>query len=72
MTRFKTLYKDYFIKDTATSVHHFELHRKAEQWAKENNITIRYGDVYVFANVYEFEDDETLLAFTLKFGELME
>lgn len=68
MTTFKTLYKDYFNKDV---MQHFQLHSAAEAWAKEHGITIRYGDAYVFSNVYELESEEDVLAFTLKFGELM-
>ena len=65
---FKTLYKNYFCADV---IRHFMQHREAEAWAKEHGINIRYGDAYVFANVFEFEREEDVLAFTLKFGELM-
>jgi hypothetical protein len=68
MTIFKTLYKDYNGKDI---MQHFQLHCAAELWAKEHGVKVRYGDAYIFANVYELESEEDALAFTLKFGELM-
>ena len=71
MTIFKTLYKNYFSVDSNTLMRHLALHRSAEAWAQEHNVKIRYADAYVFANVYELESEADVLAFTLKFGELM-
>ena len=65
---FRTLYKDYAGKDV---MEHFQLHRDAELWASEHGVKIRYGEAYIYANVYELETEEDALAFTLKFGELM-
>ena len=71
MTIFKTLHRDYIQPNREKLVRHFDLHRKAEAWAKEHNIKITRGEVYVSADVYELETEEDALAFTLMFGELM-
>ena len=68
MTKFKTLYKDYWCADITR---HFGLHIAAEQWANDHSIKVRQCAPYTLDMIYEFENDEDLLVFTLQFGELI-
>ena len=70
MTISKTIYKDYFFKSPDVRQKIMLRHVQAEEWAAKHNITVTQGDVYAFANLYEFETEEDLLAFILQFGDL--